>query len=104
MRNFNVVGVCYLQIAASGNRDMWLAWIDALIAFEGSLGRSGLLGCYWDVGADASDLPVLLLRGSTLSVLGENPAWMVSTSLWCNSSCARSQQTHRLAWYNVHWQ
>lgn len=59
---------------------MWLAWIDALISFEGSLGRSGLLGCYWDVG-DPSELPVLLLRGSTLSVLGEDPAWMVSQPL-----------------------
>eukprot|EP00878_Enallax_costatus_P018800 GHUV01019813.1.p1 GENE.GHUV01019813.1~~GHUV01019813.1.p1 ORF type:complete len:717 (+),score=259.77 GHUV01019813.1:106-2256(+) len=63
------------EIAGAGKRDVWLAWIDALIVFEGSLGRSGLLGCYWDVG-DASDLPVLLLKGSTLSVLGENPAWM----------------------------
>lgn len=65
-----------LQIAAAGNRGLWLAWIDALIAFEGTLGRSGLLGCYWDMD-NPSDLPVLLLRGSTLSVLGEDPAWMV---------------------------
>lgn len=66
-----------LQVAAAGTRELWLAWIDALIAFEGSLGRSGLLGCYWEV-ADARDLPVLLLRGSTLSVFGEDPAWLVS--------------------------
>jgi hypothetical protein len=66
------------QVAAAGTRELWLAWIDALIAFEGSLGRSGLLGCYWEV-ADARDLPVLLLRGSTLSVFGEDPAWLVSS-------------------------
>lgn len=29
------------------------------------------MGCWWDVRADASDLPLLLLRGSTLSVLEE---------------------------------
>ncbi|WIA21350.1 hypothetical protein OEZ85_000574 [Tetradesmus obliquus] len=63
------------EVAAAGTRELWLAWIDALIAFEGSLGRSGLLGCYWEV-ADARDLPVLLLRGSTLSVFGEDPAWL----------------------------
>jgi hypothetical protein len=70
---------CFLvQVAAAGTRELWLAWIDALIAFEGSLGRSGLLGCYWEV-SDARDLPVLLLlRGSTLSVFGEDPAWLVS--------------------------
>jgi hypothetical protein len=77
-----------LQVAAAGTRELWLAWIDALIAFEGSLGRSGLLGCYWEV-ADARDLPVLLLRGSTLSVFGEDPAWLVSGA----SACAHAWHT-----------
>jgi len=73
-----VCGVTLLrgQVASAANRDLWLAWIDALIAFEGSLGRSALLGCYWDV-ADAGDMPVVLLQGSTLSVLSENHHWMV---------------------------
>jgi hypothetical protein len=68
------------QVASAANRDLWLAWIDALIAFEGSLGRSALLGCYWDV-SDAGDMPVVLLQGSTLSVLGENHHWMVGTDM-----------------------
>jgi hypothetical protein len=95
-----------LQVAAAGTRELWLAWIDALIAFEGSLGRSGLLGCYWEV-ADARDLPVLLLRGSTLSVFGEDPAWLVSdteqreTTVYCikmNSSSTLSLLGEDPAW------
>ena len=82
------------QIAAAGTRELWLAWIDALIAFEGSLGRSGLLGCYWEV-ADARDLPVLLLRGSTLSVFGEDPAWLVS------EACATVACTIYSVWWRV---
>eukprot|EP00775_Hariotina_reticulata_P007466 gene7466-7676_t len=72
------------EVASAANRDLWLAWIDALIAFEGSLGRSALLGCYWDV-ADAGDMPVVLLQGSTLSVLGENHHWM---DAWLDAEAA----------------
>lgn len=66
-----------LQVAAVGDRDLWLTWFDALIAFEGSLGRSGLLGIYWDSSSAGGELPVVLLRGSTLTVLSEDPAWLV---------------------------
>jgi hypothetical protein len=55
-------------------------WIDALIDFEGVLGRSSLLGVRWDSNTSQGELPVALLRGSTLAVLGEDPAWMVSGS------------------------
>jgi hypothetical protein len=67
-----------LQVAAAGSHDLWLKWIDALIDFEGSLGRHALLGIRWDSNTSQGDLPVGLLRGSTLTVLSENPAWMVS--------------------------
>lgn len=70
-----------VQVAASGDRDLWLAWIDALRDFEGSIGRSSLLGFFWDSNTSSGELPVLLLRGSTLSVLGENPEWMVRATV-----------------------
>jgi hypothetical protein len=66
-----------MQVAAAGSHDLWLKWIDALIDFEGSLGRHALLGIRWDSNSSQGDLPVGLLRGSTLTVLSENPAWMV---------------------------
>lgn len=65
-------------MAAAGQHDLWLKWIDALIDFEGVLGRSSLLGVRWDSNTSQGELPVVLLRGSTLTVLSENPAWMVS--------------------------
>jgi len=69
-----------LQVAAVGSRDLWLTWIDALRDFEGSIGRHGLLGFTWDSNF-SGELPAGLLRGSTLAVLGENPAWMVRPEL-----------------------
>lgn len=68
-------------MAAAGQHDLWLKWIDALIDFEGVLGRSSLLGVRWDSNTSQGELPVVLLRGSTLTVLAENPAWMVSEVL-----------------------
>jgi hypothetical protein len=65
-------------VAAAGQHDLWLTWIDALIDFEGVLGRSSLLGVCWDSKTSQGELPVALLRGSTLTVLGEDPGWMVS--------------------------
>ena len=65
-------------MAAAGQHELWLKWIDALIDFEGVLGRSSLLGIRWDSHTSQGELPFVLLRGSTLTVLGENPAWMVS--------------------------
>jgi hypothetical protein len=65
-------------VAAAGQHELWLKWIDALIDFEGVLGRSSLLGIRWDSHTSQGELPFVLLRGSTLTVLGENPAWMVS--------------------------
>ena len=62
-------------VASAQNHSLWLHYMDSLIAFETRM--APLLGLM--MGPDAGQLPAVLLKDSTLSVLGEDPAWMVGS-------------------------
>ncbi|GBF89650.1 hypothetical protein Rsub_02368 [Raphidocelis subcapitata] len=63
-------------LAAAGDRGLWLAWVDGLTDFE--IRMAAPLGVSSALALARGDVPLPLLRHSTLSVIGERQEWMDS--------------------------
>ncbi|KIY96056.1 hypothetical protein MNEG_11906 [Monoraphidium neglectum] len=74
-------------LAAAADRELWLTWVDSLIGFEVKMAAP--LGISSPLAQRRGDVPLPLLRQSTLSVLGERPEWM---DAWLSAESAAAHK------------